>query len=231
MSDEQKPIDGGVKAPDEFGNFKQEINRKLTNQESTIKELANANKALLEKLSALTTPKAPVQEDDMDKIWYDDPKKAAARIKEQTKAEMMAEYRQDQEIQRRTQSTLAALVNDYPELNDQSSELTRKAVEYYNSLPESEKSSPSAYKLAVKDAASDLGLLPIKKRSQSDMDAFTASSASGYASAQSRNSGKKEDVDPRTIAFAKLVGLNTDDPATMEGLKSKAKRKNWDKYE
>lgn len=232
MSDTPNNPSDGAKAPDELGNFKQEINRKLANQESTIKELANANKALLEKLSTLTQPQPARQEDDFDKVWYEDPKTAAKRIKDQTRNEIMAEYKQDQERQRQTQNTLASLVSDYPELNDQSHELTRKAVEYYNALPESDKSSPSAYKLAVKDAASDLGILPVKRRPNTDTDSFSASSSSGYQVAQGKRGAQKEgDLDPRTIAFAQLVGLDTSNQKTMESLKAKAQRKSWNRFE
>lgn len=230
MSDESpKPI--GIKTDDggDLTNLKQEMNRKLGSYEQKLAELAQTNQALLAKLSQITAPKA-VEDDDLDKMWYDDPKKAAARIKEQTKAEIMAEVRSNQETQQRTQSTLAALVNDYPELNDANSELTRRAVEIYNSMSDSDKTSPVAYKAAVREAAADLGVVPMRKRVQ-DEDNFTGSSASGYAAASERRSKGKDDVDPRTIAFAQLVGLDISNPKTMENLKTRSKRTKWDKYE
>lgn len=231
MSDETKAPDASKS--DELTNLKQEMSRKLGNYESKLNELAQTNQQLLQKLSQLTQPK-PISvrsdDDDMDKLWYDDPKKAAAKIKEQTKAEIMAEYQRDQEMKARTQSTLAALVADYPELNDSNSELTRRAVEIYNGMADGEKTSPIAYKAAVREAASELGVLPVKKRQVSDDDSYTGSSSSS-SSNTSRRAAKKDDLDPRTIAFAKLVGLNIDDDNVKNRVKERAKRTNWSKYE
>jgi hypothetical protein len=228
MSEETpKPI--GIKTDDgEINNLKQEMNRKLGSYEQKLADLAQTNQALLAKLSQITIPKAS-DDDDLDKMWYDDPKKAAARIKEQTKAEIMAEYQRDQEVRSRTQSTLAALVNDYPELNDSNSELTRRAVEIYNSMTDSEKTSPVAYKAAVREAASDLGVVPMKRRAQQE-DSFTGSSSSSQSSERKRSKGK-DDLDPKTIAFAQMVGLDMSDEKTVESIKNRAKRAKWDRYE
>ena len=231
MSDDVKTPEGNPQAANELGNLKQEFNRKLGSYEQKLSELASTNQALLQKLSQLTQPKVETRdEDDIDKVWYDDPRKAAAKIKEQTKAEIMAEYNKAQEAQARTQSTLAALVADYPELNDAGHDLTRKAVELYNSMSDSEKTSPVAYKAAVREAAAELGIVPMKRRS-SDDEAFTGSASNGYAASTQRKAKSKDDLDPRTIAFAQLVGLKVDDAKTMENLKNRAKRQNWNKYE
>jgi len=232
MSDETKAPDA-PKSESEINNLKQEMSRKLGNYESKLNELAQTNQALLQKLSQLTQPKpisVKTDDDDMDKLWYDDPRKAAAKIKEQTKAEIMAEYQKDQEIKAKTQSTLATLVNDYPELNDATSDLTKRAVELYNAMSDAEKTSPVAYKAAVREAASDLGILPVKKRVVSDDDSFSGSSSATTRS-DGRRSSKKDDLDPRTIAFAKLVGLKIEDDNVKSRVKERAKRTDWNKYQ
>lgn len=232
MSEDTKNPEGATPGT-EINNLKQEMSRKLGNYESKLNELAQTNQALLQKLSQLTQPKpisVKTDDDDMDKLWYDDPRKAAAKIKEQTKAEIMAEYQKDQEYKSRTQSTLASLVNDYPELNDATSDLTKRAVEIYNSMSDGDKTSPVAYKAAVREAASDLGILPIKKRIVSDDDSFSGSS-SNTSSGATKRASKKDDLDPRTIAFAKLVGLKIDDENVKNRVKERAKRTNWNKFE
>jgi len=231
MSDDTK-VPEAPRADNEINNLKQEMSRKLGNYETKLNELAQTNQALLQKLSQLTQPKplsVKSDEEDLDRLWYDDPKKAAARIKEQTKAEIMAEYQKDQELKQKTQSTLASLVSDYPELNDSNSDLTKRAVEIYNSMSDTDKTSPVAYKAAVREAAGELGVLPLKKRQTLDDDAYTGSSSGAATSSKGRTS-KKDDLDPRTIAFAKLVGLNIDDDAVKTRVKERTKR-NWNRYE
>lgn len=230
MSDENTP-ENKQKGDDTFQNLKKEMDRKLSSQEAKLSELAEANKALLAKLSSMTQPKPLMIEDDIEKAWYEDPKAAAAKIKEATKAEIIAEVNRNQELQARTSQTLQALVSDYPELNDPNNELTKKAVEIYNALPADERVSPSSYRLAVKEAASDLGVVPVKRRKSQEDDSFTMSpSSSAYATKQGTSKSRKGDVDPRTIAFAQLVGLDVNNEQVMENLKAKSKR-NWSKYE
>ena len=110
--------------------------------------------------------------------------------------------------------------------------LVAAAVEIYNALSPEDKTSPTAYRLAVKEAASDLGVLPVRKRKQSDDDSYLASSSSSpEGKPSSRRSAKEDEIDTKTIAFAKMVGLNTDDPKVVENLKQRSKRQNWSRYE
>jgi hypothetical protein len=135
------------------------------------------------------------------------------------------------QAQAKQTQTLSQLVREYPELNDDSNPLTKKAVEIYQSMPEDEKSSPMAYKLAVKEAASELSVKPISKRSQEESDSYSVSGNSGssYSPANTRKK-KEDDIDQKTLEFAKLLGRPVDDPAYREKLKNLSKRK-WSKYE
>lgn len=131
-------------------------------------------------------------------------------------------------------SQLASLVNSYPELQDQGNELTRKSVEIFSQMSDEEKSSANAYKSAVAMAASELGVLPVSKRKQTnDDDGNFSITNSTSSSSRNRNSNKnkEEDLDPMTVAFAQAIGKDTNDPEYIKRLKQANKRTKWNRYE
>lgn len=205
-------------------NLKGEFDRKIGNLEKT-------NQNILATLQSLVKPAPKPKADpsqDLDKLIYDDPKEYTRRVKEMAKNETMAELSAQNTKTNKVNNVIAGLYADFPELQDVNHDLTKKAVEIYEKFTEEEKQSPLSYKLAVKDAAEELGVQPKKKRAVvEDDDNFSL----GGGSAGTRTTKtKSEKLDPRTIEFAKLMGLDTDDQKVMDSLKKRAQRRDWGRW-
>lgn len=207
----------------------------LARTEALAQQNEKLSKQLESVMSAITQvaqPKQGVQEseDDLEVLAYKDPKAYARKVQEQAEKRADAIVNARLNAQQHTNSVLNQLTSDYPELADSGSELTKKAVEIYNSLSPAEKQSPTAYKVAVRDAAAEVGLLPKSKRKQSNSDDF--SFGGGSSTASSRAEGRKaEQLSNETLAFAEAMGMNIKDKGVVERLKTRAQRKNWNKYE
>jgi hypothetical protein len=167
---------------------------------------------------------------DLDELIYKDPKQYAKRVTENAKREAMQAVQQVNAQQQQSNQVLSQLVNDYPELSDTNSELSKRAVDIYKSLSESERNSSLGYKVAVREAAAELGSLPKSKRKQTDSEDFTLGGSKGQKAA-TQSQPKQKDLDEATLKFAKAMGLNTDDKKVVERLKARAQRTKWDKYE
>lgn len=226
MADEVKPPTPEPKGGgEEIKNLKAEFDRKLGNIEKT-------NQALLNQLQTLaTTPrKEPAPKSSIKELWYDDPEAAARMVAGHAKDEALKEMRAEGTIQAKKNTVIGQLYREYPELQDYENPLTVKAVEIFEKLTDEEKSNPIAYRLAVKEAAEELEIKPKAKRKpkEDDDDAF---SLSGKGGGSGKRTKKSDELDPKTIAFAKLVGLKTDDEKVIASLKQKAERKSWMTWE
>ena len=208
---------------DPIAQLKGEFSRKMANTEAKLAEVVELNKQFLEKLSAQQTqrpePQAPKTEEDLDTLIYSDPKKAAHLIKEQAKSEVMQSLSQSQAQQSRITSTINTLVSEYPELNNQHNPLTKKAIEIYMSLPEDERASPAAYKLAVKEAAQELNVKPLSKRSQEEY-----MPQSGRSSEETRK--PKNAVSPEMEQMASIFGIDLSKKEVKERVLKNSSR-NW----
>lgn len=215
---------------DPLKNYKAEMNRKLDNMKN---EMASVNQQLLQQIQNLSQPRQTSQsnEDDFDDLFLDNPREAARRIKEEAAAEIRADIEKQQQVQQRQQSVLGELVQKFPELNDNGSELTQKAVEIYNSLSAEDQKDPKSYKLAVTEAAVELGVQPMSRRKKtkksSDDDSFSVSSGSNPSTPKTRDG----DVDARTIEFARMVGMDVENEKIIQNLKKRAKRTKWSTYQ
>lgn len=203
--------------------------------------LAAENKKLSEQLAGLVNtlngalaPKQTANEepDDLDTLFYKDPKAYARKVQDNANRSAEAMINSRLNAQAATQQSIAQLTSDYPELADSSSDLTKKAVEVYNSLSAQEKALPSAYKLAVRDAASDLGILPKSKRKSGAQDDF-AFGGGGSQSSSGRGEGRggSSKLDNATLAFAEAMGMDIKDKKVIENLGKRAQRKSWNRYE
>jgi hypothetical protein len=221
MSDENTQ---GTDTPvDPLVNLKAELNRKVSNTESKLEQFQKTQEALLAKLSELTAPKAAPKaekEESLADLVYTDPEKYAAIIEERAEKKILGQISRQQAQMAKTQSVLSELQAEFPELSSQDHELTKKAVEVYNSLPDDEKSSSLAYKVAVKQAALDLGYKPKSKRPVDDEPSFGPSSGSRP---------RRNKLDSATEQLASMFGLNTSDPKVKERL-VKASNREWNKY-
>ena len=216
---------------DPLKNFKSEMDRKMTNFDTKVDQMAKTNQELLAQIKALTAPPVPEPAvDEFDDLFLDNPKEAARKIKEDAVAEMRAEMQVQQEGQQKQARILTQLTQKFPELNDPNSELTKKAVELYNEMDAADQTDPKSYRIAVGDAALELGIQPLSKRKKVEDD-----DDDGYAVSPSSNpkvgKTKIEKLDPNTIEVARLMGLDVENEKVLESLKSKAKRTNWSTYQ
>lgn len=177
-----------------------------------------------------STSLADISDEKLEELSYKDPKLYAKAV--EAKAEKKASAMIDQRLYAQDQSNrvMGQLIGDYPELNDQSSDLSRKAVELYNQLPAHIKADPIAYKTAVRDAAADLGMLPKSKRTKTDDGSYTASGTQSTGQ-RSTSQQQKQKVSDATLEFAERIGVNIKDPKVVERLTKRAERKNWGRFE
>lgn len=222
--------EGTNSTTESIGNLKKEFDRKLTNLEEQNNRLEQ-----LIKMSLTSTPKTvatPKVEPDvkLSDLIYTDPDRAAAIISKQ--ATDQANQIVDQRMADRSAREQVAfqLIQEYPELNDQTSDLYKETVKVFNGLSANEQLSPSSYKLAAREAAAGLGVLPSSKRSNSDNDSYSMKGGGSGGGNGGRKSQRKNEVDPMTIEFSRLLGRDTNDPKVIEGLKKASERGAWNKY-
>jgi hypothetical protein len=225
MSENENQTGGeGAGAPagtvDELKNLKAEMNRKLE----------NTNAQLQQVLAALQTPKPGKSESaPAAKVSvFEDEEAYARRIKDEAKAEVTKELREEAQRTQKYQTIVNQIYSEYPEVSDQNSPLMQRAQEIFKSLPEDEQASAVAMKAAVAQAASEIGVKPKSKRTSSDDDSFSIPSGGGSNS--SRRPGREPEIDSKTLELARLMGRDTSDPKYLERLKNAAKRTNWKVY-
>jgi hypothetical protein len=199
-------------------------------------KLAQDNERLSKQLEALTStltsalsPKKqePVDEEDLEALIYKDPRAYARKVEERASKNAEAMINNKLNSQNQANQVMAKLTSDYPELADANSELTKRAVEVYNSLSTSEKKSPNSYNLAVREAAAELGLQTKAKRKSSGDDFMLSGGRSGGPSSGSKRGDELSDA---TLEFAERLGMNIKDKKVIENLKARAGRKSWSKY-
>lgn len=215
---------------DEFGNLKAEMNRKLSNTESQMAELKKLNEALLNQVDSLNHNYQQTRQQQTEQsspsvsdLLFDNPDKAIELIEKRTEERLNRRLQESQAQQQRQNQVIGQLVSEYPELSDANNDLTKKTVEIFESLPPEEKNSPLAYKIAARDAAAQLGVLPKSKRQATDgsSDSFTFG-GSGSAPAKKRDN---DDLPEATKAFAKAMGLDISDEKRIERMKSTYKNR------
>lgn len=222
MEEVEKTTEGGAPAPtgdEALKNLKAEMNRKLDN---TTAELQKTNQQMQAILAAMQTPakSETPPASKLSDLWYDKPDEAARIIEERTTEKLRREMAAQQALQTKQQQVITGLISDFPELQDGSHELTKKAVELYNALPEDEKTHPLAYKTVVKDAALDLGIKPKSKRTPSADDGFTMGSTSG--SSRSERSGSLNQMQKDLAA---MLGVKPEKVAAR--IKNTSDYKKW----
>ena len=242
MADEQDvPSTDATKESGEQGrtieNVQSEFNRKMT-------KLAEENSKLSQQLGELTglvqqvvQPRQPAasasqsDDGDLEDLAYKDPKAYARKIREQARNEaaQLVDARLNQN--NANNAVLSQLGSEYPELNDANSELTLRSVEIYKRMSQADRNSSMAYKTAVRDAAADLGILPKGKRKVASGEGPDISSGNSSSQAAGSAQPKSKNLDSKTLAFAKLIGLDTSDKKTVERLKDRSQRAKWNKYE
>lgn len=229
--------EGNTPSPaDLIKNTKAEMDRKLGNVESTIAQLAETNKALAAQLANLNKPPAPAPNTkSYGQKFYENEDATLNEIEQNATKRAVEIVSKLTQTESQRQSIIGQMVNEYPELVDPSTDLRKKAVEIFNTLSEDERSDPRSYKIAVRDAAAELGMLPKSKRKadpveNDDDDSFTLNNASPSPSKRARDKNKNDKLSEETLLFAELLGRPIDDEKYVERLKKANQRGNWNKY-
>lgn len=212
-----------AKSDETVTNLKSEMNRKFENLEAT-------NKALLAKLTELGKPVATPAKKEVKKDFWDAPEEAVEQKVKAGVDAVLEKLRRDNEEASKKNQVIGALYGEFPELADNNHPLTQKAVEIFNALPEMERQSPLAYRLAVKEAAMELKVPNKKSRAEDYVDSFSLSGG-GSGSGGGGKTKREPDLDPRTVEAARLLGLDMDDEKQVTALKKTASRKNWNKWQ
>jgi hypothetical protein len=216
---EQKPnTPAAPEAPaaDELKNLKAEMNRKLSNLEST-------NAALLEQMKAFAKPAAPAAPESGKKVSvFDDEDQFAESVVAAADARISKRMADQAASQAKANAVIGKLMNEFPELGDASNPLTVKANEIFAALPEEDKSHRLALDAAVKQAALEMGIKPKSKRSDDENDAFSLGGSRGAG----KSRRETDEVDARTLEFAKLMGADVDKVKAIA-----KKRKQYSRFE
>jgi hypothetical protein len=240
------PAEGGV---DEIKNIKSEFARKTEAIQRQLEEQNRRSEAMLQAMIGIQQQKAASKQDisttedeiDVGIDPIDNPKKYAARVIAKAAESAAAAARSQvetqvnsvQRSQAEQQSTLLTLASDYPELNDINSDLYKQALQISNTMDATTRSSSVGLRAAVREAAANLGVLPMAKRKrESDLDDFTVDGSTNSGDRERKRNKKAADdeLDANSIAFAGLLGQPVNDPKYIERLKATAKRKNWRSY-
>lgn len=239
MTDEStgtKSAGGGAEGSDAIQQLKAETNRKLSSITEQMGDLKKASDLLLERLSQSQAPASSVkteESEDLSSLMYSDPAAYARRIEERAEKRIMSNLQNQNAAVAKQNAVLSELTYDYPELGDKNSALTKRAVEIYGQLPVEDRSSPLSYRLAVKEAATELSVKPRSKRTEDDEN-FMGSSSGGSRRGER---SKKDKVDPNTELWAEALGdqfreLGHDynDNVVKERIAKRAQR-SWSKWQ
>lgn len=205
----------GAAAPDPITNLKSEMNRKLENFSTGLEALKASNDAIMAKLSASAAPVAQADVPAEKRVSvFENEEVFAEDVISKAEKRIEARLNQREEQTRKQQETINSLYSEFPELKQDNSEMTRLSIEKLNKLSAQEKSDPRSVKLIALEAAAELGLKPMSKRS-------TEEASLGGGRSGSRSSGKEKDVPETMKLFAELVDVDID-----KVKKRIAKRKN-----
>jgi len=230
MSDNEQVAPGAPEATslsaEDLKNLKSEVTRKTENLKSEMDVLKAQNARLLELVSAnQPAPKAAPTEDLSD-LFYKDPEAYTRAVEARVKNSMRQEMSQANAVQQKQARVIQQIAKEFPEATDESHPLYKRAVEIYaNELDEDDKSSPAAYKLAINQAALEMGVKPKSQRKQDDEEPSVGSSSS-YSRGDRKRSPK---ISAETMQWAELLGLDATDPKVKERLEKRAGR-DWSKY-
>lgn len=186
---------------------------------------------LMEQILASRQAPQPAKQESkkLSDVLFDDADEAARIIEERAARRAEEQVTKRFQASQATQQAVSEVAIKYPEFGQPGSEAANLAVQRANSLPQHLRGTPEGARLVMLEVASELGLVPASKRKQ--QQAASDDFAIGGNPAPSRRSADPvKDVDPRTLAFAQLMGVDITDPKRLEGLK-KSQKRNWNKYE
>lgn len=239
-----------VSAEDPTQNLKAEFSRKLNNLREAneaitaqANEIAAQQKVILQHLQTSQQPQTPApSKEDLEDLKYSDPDKYIELKMGAMKDDVLGEVRAENQVVAERTVALNQLAQEFPELNDDSSDMYKKAVEIYQTLPKEFKDKAAGYKLAVHEAASQVGVLPQSKRANQEVAAMAGSKksedqldefigSSGSTAGGKSAPKKSEKLDEKIVTTARLMGLDINDPKVVERLQQRTQRKRWNRWE
>ena len=209
-------------------NIKSEFDRKLQNQSAKIDQIMDAltNMQSQRQQAAAPQDSGPSLED----LKFTDPERYEQLKEQQLEQKLESKVMGKIEQENRKQQTLVDLINKYPDLKSDQSELSIAAKTAHEALPENLRGTAEGYKLAVLEAASQAkkGESKVSDKKSEDVGEFIAGSGSGEGRGESKK--KKADLDPKVETIAELMGLDVSDEKVRARLKDRAGRSNWSQY-
>lgn len=229
MSTELDPTQGEAASEtqqaDPITNLKAEMTRKNEKMVSQLEALQQQNAQIAQYLQQLNAPKQPAAapagsaDKELEDAYYQSPQKYAAMVEARAEERILAKINQQNSYNASIQNTVQSLVQDYPELADQNSALTKKTVEILKGMPAQDQTSPYAYRFAAAEAAQELS---VKKRSKRDPDEFAGQSSSYGAPSRERVKSDAQVLKETKEAMA-MFGLG-DDPERAKRIAARSKR-------
>lgn len=214
---------------DRLKNLQAEFSRKTSNLDSKL-EAINQQLQQLSLLGQVNTK----QQETQTAAGRPDPILEPEAYEKYMEQKLESKLNSRLEVQQRQQAEIGSLVAQFPELQDPNSDLTKSALQIYNSMSPSDKSNPIAYRTAIQQAALDLGVLPKAKRQQQQQVTNDESDDIGNGNKrqqqQSTKSSKNGKLDAATLAFAQALGKDINDPKYRERLEKAASRGTWGKF-
>lgn len=212
-------------------NLKQEFNRKFENINTKVDNVLQTTQALIEQLNRQELSRRDTQttisgeaDKSLNDLLYDDPEEYARQIEARTEKRIKEQIEAKEKQINANSAIVNRLQTDYPELTDSNNPLTKRAAELL--MNEDNQNDPKVWRTVVMEAAQELGIRPSKYRGQ-DSDYSMGSSGTTRRTASERN--KAKGLEKETLEFAKIMGLDTEDPKTIERLEKHASR-NWNRY-
>ena len=216
--------------------FQKDVAEKLQTYEDELKTLKDSNLQLGQVLNDTNrkvtegwqpAPKEPTK--TFADLLYEDEEKAIQMIEDRTEKRIMKKLGANQNVEAQRTKALGKLYGEYPELGSQDSELSKKALDMYGAMSKEDQQNPMAYNTVVRDAASELSILPKKMRPADQVENFSLGAGHAPDSAE-----RADSLDPLTEQFAELVGkehVDLSNKDTVERLKGyQRNRKDWGKY-
>lgn len=230
MSEKDTSASAAGGEPNELHNLKQEMTRKLSNVDAGFNAIQQQLAELTKKMAPVVQPK--VEAPDLNTLAVTDPVEYARVIKDQTLAEVRAEQARVSQAQQYNQTVISKLLTEFPEAGQPGHQLYDKVQQILVGMSDEERNNSANWKSVVLEAALDLGIKPRSKRKadEEEPESFSFGGSSGGSRPETKTSGKNK-LDPRTIEFAALVGLDVKDQKVLADLEKTSSRKDWRKYE
>lgn len=222
---------------DRVKNLHAETSRKMKNLEENFasqnQKLESIYQTILERMQGQAQPQATQASPSLKDLVLDDPDRAAQIIEERAVRRAESVVNQQVQASQATQNVVFDMQSKYPEFGQAGSEAGRMAIEKAAKLPPNMRGTPEGARMAMLEVVSELGLLPVSKRTkpastQSEDFAIAGSTGEGQRRAPVK---KNSDINPDTLAFAQLLNPNvTSDPKLMEELKKASQRDKFNKW-